>query len=207
VFSREDAMAKVALYVRVSTDQQDTARQRAELDAWAQRAEHAIVAVYEDYASGAKGADRRPGFAAMLKAAARREFAVLAVWSVDRLARSMVHLLTVVDELKATNVDLYIHGSGLDTRTPTGRAMFLMSGIFAELERELIRARVKSGLDRAKMAGKRLGRPALRADLGDRARDALRAGRSIRAVAAEVGISVGAVHRFRTELVTLGQLA
>lgn len=200
-------MAKVALYIRVSTDHQDTARQRAELEAWATRAGHVVVAVHQDYASGAKGADRRPGFAALLKACARREHEIIAVWSVDRLARSMIHLLTVLDELHATNTQLYIHTQALDTTTPSGRALFLMSGIFAELEREMIRARVRSGLDRAKANGKTLGRPRLPTHTLDRARDALRSGQSVRKVASEVGISVGKAHAIRAELSALGQLS
>jgi DNA invertase Pin-like site-specific DNA recombinase len=200
-------MAKVALYLRVSTaDKQDTERQRTELEAWAARAGHAVVAVHQDYASGAKGADKRPGLAALLKSCTRREVDLVAVWSVDRVARSMQHLLSTLDTLHATGVDLYIHTQALDTRTPTGRAMFLMSGVWAELERAIIVARINSGLALARSKGKQLGRPRIPTDLLDRARDALRSGLSVRKAAAEVGISVGAVQSVRAELSALGQL-
>jgi DNA invertase Pin-like site-specific DNA recombinase len=78
---------RVALYVRVSTDDQSTESQKAELQAWAERAGHFVVKVFEDHGiSGAKGRDKRPAFDALLKAAVRREFDMLAVWSSDHLA-------------------------------------------------------------------------------------------------------------------------
>ena len=89
-------MARVAIYARVSTDDQTTANQVEELKAWAARAGHDVVKVYEDRGiSGTKGRDKRPGFDALLKGAVRREFDIIAVWSSDRLGRSMPHLLDV----------------------------------------------------------------------------------------------------------------
>ena len=83
----------------------------------------------------------------------------MAAWSVDRLGRSMQHLVTFLDELRAKGVNLYLHQQGLDTSTPAGRALFQMCGVFAEFERAMIVERVRAGLRRAKAAGKRLGRP------------------------------------------------
>ena len=83
----------------------------------------------------------------------------------------------------------------LDTRTPSGRAMFLLSGIFAELERSLIVGRINSGLALAKSKGVKLGRPRVPAATADRARDALRSGMSVRKVAQLVGLSVGSERR------------
>jgi DNA invertase Pin-like site-specific DNA recombinase len=199
-------MARVALYLRCSTDLQDTARQRAELEAWATRAGHEVVATYEDYASGSKGADRRPGLAALLKACAQRHHDIVGVHAVDRIARSMQHLLTMLDTLHATGVDLYIHTQALDTRTPSGRAMFLLSGIFAELERAMIKGRIDSGIALARSKGVKFGRPRIPTDTADRARDALRSGLSIRKVAELTGLAVGSVARLRAELAELGQL-
>ena len=83
---------RVAIYVRVSTDAQSTKSQRQELEAWAERAGHTVVCVYEDQGiSGAKGRDQRPQFDALLKAAIRRDFNMIAVWSSDRLGRSLRH--------------------------------------------------------------------------------------------------------------------
>jgi DNA invertase Pin-like site-specific DNA recombinase len=121
---------RVVLYTRVSTDQQTTANQLRELRRWAKHAGHTIVEVYEDKGvSGAKGRDKRPAFDAMLKAAVRREFDMLAVWSSDRLGRSMKDLLEVLQTLKETNIELYIQTQALDTTTPAGRAMFGMLAV------------------------------------------------------------------------------
>ena len=92
---------RVALYVRVSTDDQTVENQKRELQAWAERCGHGVVKVFEDRGiSGSKGRDKRPGFDAMLKAAVRREFDMLAVWSSDRLGRSLQHLIEVLQTIR-----------------------------------------------------------------------------------------------------------
>jgi DNA invertase Pin-like site-specific DNA recombinase len=155
---------RVALYVRVSTNEQTTENQIRELTQWAERAGHDVVKVYGDAGiSGAKGRDKRPGFDAMLKAAAKREFDILAVWSSDRLGRSLPNLIEVLQTIRTTGRELYIHTQALDTSTASGRALFQMLGVFAELEREMIVARVNAGMTRAKCngtrSGKAIGRP------------------------------------------------
>lgn len=106
-----------------------------------------VAQVYEDAGiSGAKGREKRPALDAMLKAIARREVDMVAAWSVDRLGRSLQDLLSLLNELHAKGVDLYLHQQGLDTSTPSGRAMFQMLGVFAEFERAMIRERVMAGL-------------------------------------------------------------
>jgi DNA invertase Pin-like site-specific DNA recombinase len=153
-------MVRIALYLCVSTSEQTTANQRCEFETWAARSGHEIVAVYEDAGvSGTRGRDKRPGFDRMLKDAARRRFAVLAVWSVDRLGRSLQDLMWTLQELRAAGIDLFLHQQALDTRTPSGRAMFQILGVFAEFERAIIVERVNAGLARARAEGKRLGRP------------------------------------------------
>ena len=87
--------------------------------------------------SGAKGREQRPGLDALMKAVARREIDMVAAWSVDRLGRSLTGLLELLTELHANKVDLYLHQQGLDTSTPSGRAMFQMMGVFAEFERAM----------------------------------------------------------------------
>ena len=151
---------KVAIYVRVSTSEQTTENQVRELEAWADRAGHEIVAIYDDNGvSGAKGREYRIEFDKLLKGAVRREFDLVAAWSVDRLGRSLQDLISFLQELHGAGVDLYLHQQALDTTTPSGRAMFQMMGVFAEFERSMISERVKSGLARAKSNGKILGRP------------------------------------------------
>src|SRR2546430_2219376 len=99
-----------------------------------------------------------PQFDAMHRDAARREFDVIMAWSVDRLGRSLQDLISFLGEIHAAGVDLYLHQQGLDTSTPSGRAMFQMLGVFAEFERALIRERVMAGLARAREEGTTLGR-------------------------------------------------
>ena len=188
---------RIALYVRVSTDGQTTANQTHELTAWAARCGYTVVKVYKDEGiSGAKGREARPGLDAMLKDANRRQFDQVAVWDVDRLGRSMSDLVRTLDDLKAAGIDLYLHGQGLDTSTPTGKALFGMLGVFAEFERSMIVARVKAGLERAKATGTRtgnpFGRPALSTRKTEIARAALANGASVRAAATLAGISKSA---------------
>src|SRR5690242_13482926 len=100
---------RAAIYLRVSTDEQDTQNQRRELEAVAERHGWDVVTVYEDAGiSGAKGRDKRPGLDAMLKDATRRKFDVLMAWSVDRLGRSLADLVNGLQELHGAGVDLYL---------------------------------------------------------------------------------------------------
>ena len=100
---------RCVFYLRVSTSEQTTQNQRIELERWAVARGYEVVDVYEDHGiSGAKGRDKRPQFDRMLKDAARRKFDVLGAWSVDRLGRSLQHLVETLGELHATGVDLYL---------------------------------------------------------------------------------------------------
>lgn len=187
---------RVAIYARVSTDGQDAENQLAELRTVAQRHGWEIVQTYVDHGiSGAKGRDKRPQFDAMLKAANRRQFDLIASWSVDRLGRSLQDLVGFLSELHAKGVDLYLHQQNLDTSTPAGKAMFQMCGVFAEFERSMIQERVKAGLGRARAQGKTLGRPRVGSDAEAAVRAARAAGKSIKAIARELGIGVGTVQR------------
>jgi DNA invertase Pin-like site-specific DNA recombinase len=155
-----DKIRKVALYARVSTDQQTTENQLLELRAVAERSGWEVVAEYVDQGiSGARGRDQRPAFDTLCKDAIRRQFDLIATWSVDRLGRSLRDLLGFLDDIHATKVGLYLHQQGVDTTTPGGRALFQMVGVFAEFERAMIQERVKAGLVRARSQGKVLGRP------------------------------------------------
>lgn len=95
----------------------------------------------------------------MCKSAVRKDFELIAAWSVDRLGRSLQHLVTFLGELHAKDVGLYLHQQAVDTTTPAGRALFQMMGVFAEFERSMIQERVKAGLQRARRQGRTLGRP------------------------------------------------
>ena len=187
---------RVALYARVSTDQQTSKNQLRELRGVAERMGWVVVEEYVDHGlSGAKDRDQRPAFDRMLRAAVRREFDVLAAWSVDRLGRSLQHLVRFLDEIHSKRIDLYLHQQGIDTTTPAGKALFQMCGVFAEFERSMIQERVRAGLARARAQGKVLGRPRVHAKV-EAAIRALRAkGRGIHAIAKEAGVGVGTVQR------------
>jgi DNA invertase Pin-like site-specific DNA recombinase len=190
---------RVAIYLRVSTAEQTTANQRRELQRVAARHGWTVAGVFEDAGiSGAKGRDQRPGLNALMKAVARREVDMVAAWSVDRLGRSLIDLLDFLRELHAKGVDLFLHQQGLDTSSPSGRAMFQMMGVFAEFERAMIRERVLAGLARAREQGTRLGRRRLEdADAGkaQAIRRARAAGLGIRRIARDLRVGVGTVLR------------
>jgi DNA invertase Pin-like site-specific DNA recombinase len=191
---------RVALYVRVSTDEQTTDNQRRELEGVAKRSGWKIVDIYEDNGiSGANGREKRPALDKLLKDAARREFDMIAAWSVDRLGRSLQHLVGLLEELQALGVDLYLHQQGLDTSTPSGRAMFQMCGVFAEFERAMLVERTKAGLARARAKGMRIGRPPVPPVTKRRIAKLRQQGKSVRAIAKATGLSVGAVHKAISE--------
>ena len=149
---------RAALYVRVCTSDrgQSVENQLAPLQEAAGRLGWTIVAVFRDEGiSGATDRAKRPGLDALLKGVARREFDIVAAWSVCRLGRSLSDLIGLLGELRSRDIDLYLHQQALDTSTPTGRALFGMLGVFSEFERSMIRDRVMAGLDRARSSDKR----------------------------------------------------
>lgn len=205
-------MARVAIYARVSTDGQTTANQLDELWRWAERSGHEVITVYEDKGiSGAKGREMRPGLDAMLKAAVRRQFDIVAVWSSDRLGRSMKDLLDILQTIRESGRGLYIHTQALDTTTPAGRALYQMLGVFAELEREMIVARVNAGIARARTSGTKSGKAIGRPKGADfdrvKIKAALLRGASVRDVVRETGASIGTTAAVRKELVAAGHLS
>ena len=147
-----------AIYARVSTKDQTTDNQVEQLRQVAAKAGWSVSAVYADVMSGAKGRQQRPELDAMLKAVTRREIDRVMVWSVDRLGRSLQHLVSTMQDISDAGADLYLHQQAIDTSTPSGKALFQMCGVFAEFEREMIRERVKAGLDRTRAKGTKLGR-------------------------------------------------
>jgi len=188
-------MRRAALYLRVSTTEQTTENQDLELRAVAGRMGCAIAQVYCDHGiSGAKGRDKRPAFDRLCRDAARREFDIVMAWSVDRLGRSLRDLIEFLSELHALGIDLYLHAQGLDTTTPSGRAMFQMMGVFAEFERAMIAERVRAGLARARANGTRLGRPRLSAEMETAIREA---SGSVRQIAVQFKVGIGTVARLR----------
>jgi DNA invertase Pin-like site-specific DNA recombinase len=151
---------RAAIYVRVSTSDQDTGLQQTELRQYVESRGWECV-VYEDRAqSGAK--NDRPALNSMLTDLRRRKFDIVVVWALDRLARSLKQLLTIGEECRSLNVDLVSLKQNIDTTLPAGRLTLHILGAVAEFERELLRERVKAGMAQARRTGKHVGRPALR---------------------------------------------
>ena len=195
-------MRRVAIYTRVSTDQQTTENQDRELREIAARSGWQIMEVYQDHGiSGAKSRDQRPAFDALCRDATRRKFDLVMAWSVDRLGRSLQDLVAFLSELHAAGIDLFLLQQGIDTTTPAGKAMFQMMGVFAEFERAMIRDRVNAGLARAKAQGKVLGRPKISAETETAIRNALQAGGiGMQKIAVAYGVGTGTVQRIKASL-------
>lgn len=151
---------KVVIYGRVSTNDQTTENQLIKLKEIVSLNGWELVGEYVDEGiSGSKGRDKRPQFDKLCKDMVRRKFNRVLVWDVSRLGRSLQHLVEFLNDVQSVGCNLYIHQSGLDTSTPSGRMMFQMVGVFSEFERSMISERVKLGLNRVKVKGKELGRP------------------------------------------------
>lgn len=195
------SVVNVCGYLRVSTSSQTTDNQRRELAAVAAHRGWNIVEWYEDAGiSGAKGRDKRPALDRMLKDATRGKFSVVMAWSVDRLGRSLPHLVTTLQDIEGAGCALYLHQQALDTTTPSGRALFGMLGVFAEFERSMIRERVKAGLARTVAKGTRLGRRPVKAHVVAAVRAALASGAGIREAGRAAGASTSVVQRIKKEI-------
>ena len=154
-----------------------------------------MVAEYLDL--GVSGARRsRPALDRLVKAATRREIDAVVITKLDRLGRSLTHLLALLGDLEALGVELISLDDGIDTSTPAGRLFMQMRGAFAEYERALIRERVSAGIEAARRRGKHLGRPkALTVEQEMRARRLRESGRSLRSIAETIGASKSSIAR------------
>lgn len=188
-------MKTLAVYTRVSTTGkgQDTEVQARELREYAARRGWQIVQEYSDNGvSGAK--ERRPALDRLMQDAHRRRFDAVLCWKLDRIGRSLKHLVNLLAELEAVGVALVSFSDNLDLSTPQGRLMFQIIGAMAEFERSLTIERVRAGLAHARSKGKRLGRPKVNANAAHVAR--LRhGGASWSTVCRETGLSAGTAKR------------
>jgi len=202
---------RAAIYARVSTDGQTTENQLRELRLVAERNGWQIVQEFVDQGiSGAKGREQRPAFDALWKGAVRREFEVVMVWAVDRLGRSLSHLVNFLSEIHAKKVDLFIHQQGIDTTTPAGKALFGMLGVFAEFERSMIQERVKAGIKRVRARGHRWGRRTIEETVPTVCTQILelrRQGPGMGAIGKRVGLSSRTVWRYLHGMEASSQVA
>lgn len=191
---------RVAFYLRVSTGSQTVENQRLELAAVAEQRGWTVCELYSDNGvSGAKGRDKRPAFDRLCKDACAGKLDIIAAWSIDRIGRSLGHLVEFMDELRAQNVGLYLHQQQLDTSTAAGRAFLQMAGVFAEFERSLIVERVHAGLARARAQGKRLGRKRVAESVERRIRELRAKGLGKLKIARTLDIGTSVVQRVLSE--------
>lgn len=185
-------MKRAVLYMRVSTTDQNVDSQLYDLRQLSTQRGYEIVREYTDKISGLKA--RRPGLDQLMHDARRGRFDVLLVWACDRIARSTRHLLEVLDEMNHLGIEFVSFRENLDTGGPLGRAIVVIIGAIAELERSLIIERVKAGMRRARLEGQHIGRPPLDLDRAAILSDHQR-GRSLGQIAREHRISRTTVHR------------
>jgi len=153
---------RAALYMRVSSVDQHPETQLHDLRQIAAQRGYGIVNEYTDRISGVKA--RRPGLDDMMRNARRGRFDVVMVWASDRIARSVKHFLEVLDELNRLNIEFISFRENIDTGGPLGRAIVVIIGAIAELERNLIIERVRAGMRRARLEGRHIGRNPLELD-------------------------------------------
>lgn len=150
-------MKKAAIYIRVSTNEQEVGLQETEVREFAERRGWEYKIFTDRGQSGAKVS--RPALDALLQQLRRKKFDVLVVWALDRLARSLRQLLTIADECRVLGVDIVSLKQNIDTTLPSGRLTFQVLGAVAEFEREMLRERVKAGMNEARRVGTHIGRP------------------------------------------------
>lgn len=151
-------MKKVALYVRVSMADQNIETQKMALEDYCKRVGLKITGIYQDDGFSGKD-DKRPEFERLLGDVRSNKVDCVLVYKLDRIGRSLKHLLNLFEEFKNLGIEFISLTQNINTNTPEGKMFWQMLGVFAEYERELIVARTKSGLDRARKQGKMLGRP------------------------------------------------
>jgi len=188
---------KVVIYTRVSTNKQTIENQLKVLEKVIEKHDWELQGIYKDEGiSGSKGRDERKGFNLLYTDMMKRQFDRILVWDVSRIGRSLQHLITFLEDVRETGTHLYIHQSGLDTSTISGRMMFQLIGVFSEFEREMISERVKIGLERVKKSGVKLGRKTvINHELVTKVNEYRDKGLSMKKISYEMGVSVGVIHR------------
>lgn len=195
---RHGLRKRVVLYARCSTVDQHLETQLYDLRELARQRGYDLVSEYTDVISGSKA--KRPGLDRLIADARRRRFDVVLVAAFDRVARSVRHFLEVLDELNHLGIEFVSFRENIDTGGPLGRAIVVIVGAIAELERNLIVERVKAGMRRAKLEGRQIGRAPLKIDREQVVSDRC-SGMSLTKVAKKHGVSRASVCRLMKEAV------
>ncbi len=163
-------MKTIAIYARTSMADQNADTQLLALRDYCRRMNYEILDEYVD--NGFSGKDtNRPQFERLLNDVRSQRINCVIVYKLDRIGRSLQHLITLFSEFKSKGIEFISMTQNINTDTPEGKMFWQMLGVFAEYERELIVARTKSGLDRARKQGKTLGRPKGKKDSEPRRKD------------------------------------
>jgi len=193
VFGHRGITPRVGLYARVSThDQQTLPMQMSAMRDYAKRRKWAVAVEVKDVGSGATA---RPLREKLIETARRREIDLVLVWRLDRWGRSLVDLVSTLQELSALEVGFVSLSEALDLTTPSGRALAGMLAVFAEFERDILRDRVKAGIAQAKKDGRPHGRPMTAGKLVPEMKQLRKDGLSKREIAKRLGVSRTSVIR------------
>jgi DNA invertase Pin-like site-specific DNA recombinase len=189
-------LTRVAIYTRVSTDDQSTKTQEHELRQYAKNRNWTVQRVYTDHGfSGAS--EKRPALDELLRDTRKRKFDVVLVWKFDRFARSLRQLVSALELFRKFGIDFVSATEAIDTSLPSGELVFQIFGAIAQFERALIGERVKAGLGEARRNGKRIGRPPIRTLTPEervRIRKEHRNGKSLRKLADAYGVTLWTAH-------------
>ena len=184
---------KIAIYTRVSTKDQNHKLQLNLCNEYCERLGYEVYKVYSDIGESGKK-ESRPQFDLMLEDMRRFKFKGICVYKIDRIGRSLPHLVRLFEEFKRKKINFISVTQNFDTTTPEGNMFMQMMMILAEYERVLTVSRVKAGQERARREGKKIGRPRVKVNKYEvlRLKDQ---GLSYRKIAEKVGCSLGAVQR------------
>ena len=190
---------RAAIYVRVSTEEQTVQQQLDTLRSWAEGRGFEICGEFRDEGVSGRKA-KRPALERLLRACRNGEVDIVGVVALDRLGRSLQHLLEILQEFQALGVDLYLRREGVDTSTPAGKLFTQLCGAFAEYESNILSERVRAGMERARRQGRHLGRPPrITARKRERILELVRSGMPKVEVAKETGISRASLYRVLAE--------
>ena len=191
--NKNKTTTKCAIYARVSTSEQDVKKQVQELKKYIFEQNYNLQKVYIDEISGTKSS--RPSLDLMLQDMRQGNFNCILIYKLDRLGRSLQHLITILEELHKKNIDLIVSSMNIDTKTASGKLLFNIMGAVAEFERDIIRERVIAGLDNARRKGKRLGRPPIPWTVYNKAKRLREQGLSFRKIGKKLGVDEATIRK------------
>jgi DNA invertase Pin-like site-specific DNA recombinase len=197
-------LRKIALYIRVSTDEQKTDLQRMDLQDYVQRRGYEVYDIYEDVISGTT--KERKALDRLVADARHRKFDIVLVWKFDRFARSLKMLVEYLELFQELGIDFISYKENIDTTTSMGRLIFHINSAYAEFERELIRDRVVTGIKAKREKTGTWGRRSLHGDVQAQIRELASEGMSIRKIAARLQLSTRTVQKYmgkRREIVAV----